>query len=100
MKNEREKSSSTEGGTVVKLKYPVTFGERTITELTFRRLKARDMKDMPADGQKMSDIFKVLSRMCGEAQPVIEELDGEDLKEATKAMTSFLTLGQEIGENL
>lgn len=63
----------------VKLDYPVTFKDKTIDTLVFRRRKARDLVAMDAVKGDMAKTFALYASMCGQPLPVIEDLDGDDL---------------------
>ena len=69
----------------VKLDYPVTFKDKTIDTLTFRRRKARDLVAMDAVKGEMQKTLALYASMCGQPLPVIEDLDGEDLDKVMEA---------------
>lgn len=98
METERGLASGNTLDTIV-LKYPVEVkGFEKVESLTFRRPKARDLKDVPIEGLKFGDILKLMARLTNQPIPVIEELDAEDLTEASKRVSGFLSNGQETGE--
>lgn len=63
----------------IKLDYPVTWKDKTIDTLVFRRRKARDLVAMDAVKGDMAKTFALYASMCGQPLPVIEEIDGDDM---------------------
>lgn len=61
------------------LKYPVTVGERTVTELKFHRPKVRDF--LRTDGRDIDSIGAdqaLCSALSGESETIIQAIDIED----------------------
>jgi hypothetical protein len=64
---------------VYPLKYPVTVGERTCTELRFSRPKMKDLIAIGASPLETADaLAKLVSSITGEPLLIIEQLDIED----------------------
>lgn len=80
----------------LKLKHPVQHGETTITELTFRRPKAKDFRPFPAKPQ-LGDILDLAGRLCAQPKSVIDELDVEDMTEVNELVGGFMPSGPETG---
>lgn len=79
------------------LKYPVTQGSETISELVFeRRLRAKDFRGLPLN-LGFDDMFTLLSRLTANPPSVIDELDTEDLMAAVEVVSDFLPVGLKIG---
>lgn len=74
----------------VKLDYPVTFKDKVIDTLTFRRRKARDLVAMDAVKGEMAKTFALYASMCGQPLPVIEDLDGDDLDKVIEATAGLM----------
>lgn len=76
---------------VVTLSHPIAFGSEQITELTFRRGRVGDMKNIKlVEGAlPVNDIVLVASRMCGKPTQVIDLLDGEDAGEVMEIAMDF-----------
>lgn len=85
---------------VVNLKYPVEVkGFEKVNTLTFRRPKARDLKEVPVENLKMGDMLKLIAKLSNQPMPVIEEMDAADISATSKVISGFLNRGQETGEN-
>ena len=85
---------------VFKLKHPIKFGSETIDTLEInRRLKAKDLKEMPTSNQRMGDMMKIVSKLFAQPMKVIEELDAEDLLEITEVVNDFLPSSLATGES-
>jgi hypothetical protein len=83
----------------IKLKHPIKWGQETRNELVIKRtLKAKDFKGIPAQNFLMDHMLKMLSRMTGEPQAFIEELEVEDLFAAVEVVNAFLPGGLGTGE--
>ncbi len=75
---------------IVKLKYPIEFGSERITELTFRRGRLGDIKEVSIDRVPPSeDLVKIAARMCGQLPKVIDRLDGDDAPEVLEIALLF-----------
>lgn len=72
----------------LKLQYPISFGDRLITDLFFRRAKAKDMKNLPADPGMQT--IALISRLTSEPPSVIDEMDATDLGAAGEILEDFL----------
>lgn len=82
------------------LKYPIQAGSETITEMVFtRRLVAKDLKGLPAQGMTMDHITLLLARVLGKTSAIIELVDAADLVELAEVINSFLPSGRATGEN-
>ena len=81
---------------VVKLKEPIEFGSQTITELAFRRPKAKDFRQFPGT-PNMGDILDLAGRLCGQPKAVIDELDVVDMTEVARVVEGFIPAGRGTG---
>ena len=63
--------------TILKLKSPVTFGSREIKELSFRELKAKDMRTFRPQ-MTLGDFLDIASSLCGEPKSMIDMLSAVD----------------------
>ena len=93
---------------IIILNYPVTikiplvndlginFDEKIITQVTLRRLKAKDLKKLPEDfiekGKEitMKEVLPLISIMSDLDISVVEELDVKDLGLIMEEIDSFL----------
>lgn len=79
------------------LKEPITFGSDTITELRFRKPKAKDFRGFPAGPPAMDDILTLISRLSGQPTAIIDELGAEDLEEVSAIVGDFMPAGPPTG---
>ena len=85
---------------VVKLKYPVKWGQETIDSIKFdRRLKAKDMKGIPASHIQFEHMIKLLAKLTGIAETMLDEIDGEDIMAVMEVVQGFLPSGPVIGDS-
>lgn len=80
------------------LKEPVTVGSETVTELKFKKPKAKHLKALRLGNADMSDMLTIVSRLTGQPSTVVEELSWEDALEAVAFVGKFLPAGPETGE--
>lgn len=71
---------------VFKLSESVSHGEKAYIELTFRKMKARDLVAMDAVQGEMRKTFALFASMADVPIQVIEEMDGDD----------FIRMGAEV----
>lgn len=75
----------------ITLKFPVTVeGHPKVTQLTFRRRKAKDHRRIQAAPEGIERGLVALSCVTDLPMIVIDELDEEDLNAATEVMNGFL----------
>ncbi len=80
----------------VKLAEPIEFGSRTISELTLRKPKAKDMRQFPLAPQ-MGDMLDLASKLAGEPTSVIDELSVQDMTRVVEVIGDFLGASQATG---
>ena len=83
--------------TVIPLTYPVSDGEKTITELALRRPRAADIKDFPAE-PTMGDMLRLVGRLSGQFEYMIDRLDLSDATRVLAVVQAFFTPGPPTGE--
>lgn len=84
------------------LKFPVQFGkDETVEEIMItRRLKAKDLKNLPASSSiKMEHMMQLVCKVTAKPMALIEEIDADDLMALTEVVSSFLPNGQKTGED-
>lgn len=76
---------------VLELREPLQFGERTITELSFRKPIAKDMRALPGDPAQysMGTLLDFAARLCGEPVSVIDRLSLEDTMTVVNLISGF-----------
>lgn len=77
------------------LKQPLAHGKETISELTFKPVKFKWLKGLPADN--IDRTFVLASRMTGVPESVIGEAVGEDIKQIIEVVGDFLWAFQKDG---
>lgn len=83
---------------VVKLRKPIESGNSTITQLTFRPMKAKDLRRVKSSDSGMESTLKMAGWLSGQVDVVIDELEGADLAEVLAIVNSFFLAIQETGE--
>ena len=73
----------------VTLKYPIDWDGKTITELSFSRLKAKDIRGMSAN-PKMSDLLDLTIISTGMPKNFIDRLDASDANKCAEVIADFL----------
>lgn len=81
----------------VVLSVPIEFGSETITELVFKRPKAKHFRSMPND-PGVSDMLNLAGNICGQPTPVIDELDVEDMNKVMDVVADFIEDGPTTGK--
>ena len=84
------------------LKFPVQFGKDELVEeiVITRRLKAKDLKNLPASSSvKMEHMMQLICKVTAKPMGLIEEIDADDLMSLTEVVSSFLPNGQKTGED-
>lgn len=85
----------------ITLKHPIQFGSETVSELTFRRPKAGDMRGIKinaAGDMSFDDMLTVAQRVTGRPPAVINEIDLEDLKPVFDVIGGFIKAGHQTGK--
>lgn len=80
----------------VKLREPIQFGSETITELTLRKPKAKDFRNMPAE-PNVGDLLNLAGRLSGQPPSVIDELGVDDMLEVLGIVEVFIAGGRATG---
>jgi hypothetical protein len=82
----------------VKLDEPIEFGSETISELTIRSPKAKDMRGLPMEGANIGHILDLVAKLCGQPPSVIDELGTADLLKVSEHVANFIPAGLAIGK--
>lgn len=82
----------------VTLEFPIEFGDRKITELTFTRLKGKHIRKLSA-APTMADLLDLASKSAGEPPAVFDEMDAKDVMTVTEVIGGFLGDSPKTGEN-
>lgn len=86
-----------QGPKVVTLKYPVKWGKTDIAELTFNRMKGRDLRNLPME-PNVGDMLDLAGRSCGQTPRFMDMIDAKDLMEIMEAVKHFLPDGLVAGD--
>lgn len=82
----------------VTLRKPIQFGKETITEITIRPVKGRDLRQDNDGDSSMARTLAMLGRLSEQPIKVIDELEGEDLGDCCAAVNDFLFATQGTGK--
>jgi hypothetical protein len=75
---------------VVVLRCPITFGTQHVTELEIRRGRFGDLKGLKlSDEVPVDHLLQLASRLSGQPQRVIEQLDADDAGEVMSLALDF-----------
>ena len=75
----------------IKLNYPIESEGNTVTEITLRRPKARDLKKMErGSGGDIAKSIEFIADLAELPPSAIEELDGEDFQSLSEVVARFL----------
>ena len=80
--------------TTFELKDPFTFGTREVKELTFKELKAKDMRTFKPQ-MAFGDFLDVAGRLTGEPKSVIDLLSARDTMAVIEHLGNSLTIGEQ-----
>lgn len=81
-----------------RLHYPVAVGTEPLTEIVFvRRLVAKDLKGIPAEGLTLDHMVLLIARVVGKPVAIIEQIDAADIVELAEVVQSFLPSSQKTG---
>ena len=92
------KTDPATGVVTVRLQYPVRVGERTVTEMSLRRPKGKDMIAMEQNAAgEMAQSIGLINRLLPDDMAVAEELDGVDIKRMSRVVAGFLQVSLPTG---
>lgn len=83
---------------VITLRKPIESGKTTITELTIRPVKGKDLRRLKDSESGMIQTLNMLCWLSGQSMQVVDEIEGDDLRDAIKAVNDFLFAIQGTGE--
>ena len=72
----------------VHLDYPIEYGDETITEVTLRRAKGKDVKALPPE-PGVSDLLNLAGKLGGLMPKVLDELDASDAMKLVEVVNVF-----------
>lgn len=85
--------------TTITLKYPVQDGATTLTEISLRRPKVRDIaagdKARIADGE-MAGTIAMIASMAGLPVPVVMDIDATDFAALAEAMAELVGIDRPL----
>lgn len=79
---------------------PIEHGSNTIEEISFRRLVAKDLRQLrDPNNLTMNEQLDLISKLSGQPTVVIDQLDATDVEKAGEIIFGFLGRGQPTGES-
>lgn len=76
----------------LKLQYPITFGDETITELKLRRPTGKDLREVfDAQAGEWARVIALGATLSGRAPSELEGLDGADAMALREEIDGFLS---------
>jgi hypothetical protein len=95
----KKQTKSSDGRSVThKLKYPLTWGEETVSEITLHPPKGADIEHLGKD-PTMKDILSIASKCSKVELAKLRELDAQDAVSIADIVNDFLGAGQETGSD-
>lgn len=82
----------------ITLRKPIESGKQTITEITIRPVRGKDLRMLKLSDPPLVQTLNMLSWLSGQPLKVVDELEGDDLGEAIKVVNDFLFAIQGTGE--
>ncbi len=79
------------------LKHPASFGQEQITELEFRRPKARDLRQLPMGEMKAGDLLDLAARLAEVPPSLLDELAAEDAMAVMALAGGFTEASRKTG---
>lgn len=75
----------------IKLHFPIEYQGSSLTQITVRRPKGRDLRYLPSDNDSsIEKMFPFVAILAGIDESVIDELDASDVTQLTQTVMSFL----------
>jgi hypothetical protein len=84
--------------TEIKLTKPISWGSDTITSLSLREMKAKDLRKLSAQ-PSMSELLDMVSQLSGKPGALIDDLNVEDAMRCVEVVSSFFPNSQKTGMN-
>ncbi len=81
----------------LQLNHPFQWGKEIVSELQFRRIKAKDLRQIGSMDDTAASL-QLIANATGMTPKQVDELDSEDLMEAQKIIKGFMPKPQETGE--
>jgi hypothetical protein len=79
------------------LRFPVEFGSDTITKLSLRRIKGKDLRAISECKSEGERSLELIGKLSGQPRAVVDELDATDIGEVAKIIEGFTVSGQLTG---
>lgn len=79
----------TKGKLVYKLQFPIEWGDDVVEEIKLTRPKAKHIKHL-SDRSDLGAILRIVSKVSGRPQALIDELDGQDATALADLMGELL----------
>jgi len=81
----------------IKLEYPISWGEETISEIEIKRPKGKHMRKLGGN-VTMDEMLEIAQKCSAQPKSVFDEMDGQDVLKVAEVIGDFLGSGQKTGE--
>lgn len=75
---------------VVELSEPIAYGEELISELRFKRAKAKHLRDINLEAVSIGALLDLAAKLSGQPDSIMDELDVADLEAVCNAVEKCL----------
>lgn len=82
----------------ITLRKPIRSGNDSVTELTIRPVKGKDLRRLKPTDPPLVQTLNMLSWLSGQPMQVIDELEGDDIGQAMEVVNDFLFATQRTGD--
>ena len=89
MENEKPQTKKAKDEIVVKLDYPVEWGDEIVTEVCIKRPRGKHIKNL-GDDVKVGDMLRIASKCSGVSMGVFEDMASPDVMKVADAVGDLL----------
>lgn len=82
----------------IQLNQPLSWGSDTIKTLSFREMKAKDLRKLSAQ-PSMGELLDLVSQLSGKPVALIDDLSVEDAMRCVEVVSNFFPNSQRTGKS-